>query len=131
MNLDTPKIPTKLTASLDPLVIAVNYFSFECLQLSFQLLRDHSPSLALLIQNEISSARQQQLINDQDKLIELSMDVLQVSDIVSALSDVAEMAADEKQCSKETMIKIHQTLLDWLLYAQSFLREVDLLSLKE
>jgi hypothetical protein len=113
-------------------VVAVNYFSLDCLQLSFELLRDHNPSLALLIQNEISTARQQQLINDQDKLIELTMDVVSVSEIVTALSKVAELSADDNsQCSKEMMIKIHQTLLDWLLYAQSFLREVAPLSLTD
>lgn len=65
----------------------------------------------------------------QDKLIPLELDVHIISDIVTALSEVAEQAAQSDEHSKQEMITIHQTLLDWLLYAQSFLDTINPLAI--
>ena len=106
---------------IDPLSVASNYFSLCCLEFSFQLLREQHPTLALAIQNLTAEARLKQLANSDDKLLALDLDVQLVSDIVSALSDIAEHAAGSDEHDRDTMIAIHQTLLNWLLYAQTFL----------
>ena len=67
--------------------------------------------------------------NTQEKLIPLELDVQIVSDIVTALSEIAEHAALCEVHTKEERIAIHQTLLDWLLYAQSFLNMIDPLAM--
>jgi Na+/phosphate symporter len=81
------------------------------------------------VQNLLAETRSLHSNNTRDKLIELDLDVQMVSDIVTALSQVAEHAAGSKEHSKEhskeEMIAIHQTLLDWLLYAQSFLETIN------
>ncbi len=111
----------------DPLIISANCFSLDCLEFSFQLLREEHPSLALIVQNLLAENRTQH--SPQDKLIPLSLDVHRVSEIVTALSEVAEQVAQNEEHSKEEMIAIHQTLLDWLLYAQSFLDTINPLSI--
>ncbi len=114
--------PPSTSLPIDPLAVASNYFSLHCLEFSFNLLREHYPALALAIQNLTAQARQNHICNSEDKLLALDLDVQLVSDIVSALSDIAEQAANCNTGDKDKMIAIHQTLLDWLLYAQSFLK---------
>ncbi|WP_101759385.1 hypothetical protein [Oceanicoccus sp. KOV_DT_Chl] len=116
---------------IDPIAIAANYFSLDCLELSFQLLRDNHPATALRIQNLIAEQRLQHINNAQDKLIALDLDVYEVSDIVSIIAQQAEIIATQENKTKTEMIIVHQTLLDWLLYAQSFLADIDLLSIHE
>jgi hypothetical protein len=108
---------------IDPLVVAANYFSLDCLQITFKLLRDKQPCLALEIQNCIVEARFEHSHNPQDKRVALHMGLQQVSNIVTALSAIAESAASDSSYCKASIASIHQTLLDWLLYAQSFLVE--------
>lgn len=115
---------------IDPLSIGANFFSIDGLEFSFHLLRDNYPTLALVIQNLLIETRLNHETNTLDKLIELEMDVQVVSNIVTALSDMAELAANGHVDSKEEMIAIHQTLLDWLLYAQSFLNEINPLNME-
>jgi hypothetical protein len=110
---------------IDPLVAAANYFSLDCLQISFKLLRDQQPCLALVIQNCLALPRTQQNYNHQDKQVALQLELQQVSDIVTALSAIAESAASDSNHCKASLATIHQTLLDWLLYAQSFLVEAE------
>ncbi|MEH6557136.1 MAG: hypothetical protein V7459_14340 [Oceanicoccus sp.] len=93
----------------------------DCLEFSFLLLREIRPSLALIIQNLLAESRHYGDVNTGAKLITLNLDSQIVSDIVTALSGVAEHAASNDGSNKEQMVAIHQTLLDWLLYAQSFL----------
>ena len=99
----------------------VTQLTVDCLGFSFLLLRKIRPSLALTIQNLIAESRHYGDINTGAKLITLNLDSQVVSDIVIVLSDVADQAASNNGCNKEQMVAIHQTLLDWLLYAQSFL----------
>ena len=121
MNRQLPAFIESLP--IDPLVVAANYFSLDCLQITFKLLRDKQPCLALTVQNYIVEARHQHSHNHQDKQVALHMELQQVSNIVSALSAIAESAASDRSHSKASIASIHQTLLDWLLYAQNFLVE--------
>ena len=123
--------PFNESLPIDPLVISANYFSLDCLEFSFHYLREEHPSLALTVQNLLAESRSQHSHNTQDKLIPLDLEVQTVSDIVTALSEIAEEAAESEAHSKEEMIAIHQTLLDWLLYAQSFLDTINLLPVGE
>jgi len=102
----------------------VTPLSVECLESSFLLLRDIRPSLALTVQNLIAESRHYSEPHPRDKLITLNLDAQIVSDIVTTISLVAEQAASDDDCDKEHMIAIHQTLLDWLLYAQCFVGDV-------
>ncbi len=111
----------RLSQPIDPLSIAPNYFSLDCLELSFQLLREQHPGLALNCQNLLADARQQHHYASQDKLIPLEFDVLTVSQIVTALSETVDSSVNDGLLSKDEMIAVHQTLLNWLMYAQSFL----------
>jgi hypothetical protein len=106
---------------IDPLIVAANYFSLDCLEISFNLLRDQHPCLALSIQNILAEVRYKQTHNHQDKKIALHMELELVSKMVTALSSIAESAANDTQQCQSTLVSIHQTLLDWLLYAQSLL----------
>ena len=125
------KLPPPFSESLpiDPLVISANYFSLDCLEFSFHCLREEHPTLALTVQNLLAETRVMHTNNTQEKLIPLELDVQIVSDIVTALSEIAEHAALCEVHTKEERIAIHQTLLDWLLYAQSFLNMIDPLAM--
>ncbi|WP_157118013.1 hypothetical protein [Oceanicoccus sagamiensis] len=127
--MDKQAPPFSESLPIDPLVISANYFSLDCLEFSFHCLREEYPSLALAVQNLLVESRLQHENNSREKLIELELDVQTVSDIVTALSEVAEHAALTEGHSKEEMIAIHQTLLDWLLYAQSFLDTINPLAM--
>lgn len=117
--------PTALSQPLDPLMVAANYFSLNCLQLSFQLLRNQHPALALSIQNITADLHLTNCNNYSDKLIAIDMDVNSVSKIVAALAELAEQSAHDSTDNQHSMIIIHQTLLDWLLYGQSFISEIN------
>lgn len=108
---------------IDPLSIAPNYFSLNGLESSFELLREHHPALALRVQNLIAEARIDHHQCSEEKQLPLDMNVSDVSAIVTALASIAEQSANSALDGEDTMISIHQTLLDWLLYAQSFLPE--------
>ncbi len=127
------KQPPQFDQSLpiDPIGISANYFSLDCLEFSFHCLREEHPSLALIVQNLLAETRTHHCNNSRDKLIQLELDVQAVSDIVTALSEVAEHAAQSEEHGKEEMIAIHQTLLDWLLYAQSFLDTINPLAIEK
>ena len=114
---------------INSLVISASYFSQDCLEFSFHCLREEHPSLALIVQNLLAESRAEHQHNMQDKLIPLELDVHIISDIVTALSEVAQQAAQSDEHSKQEMITIHQTLLDWLLYAQSFLDTINPLAI--
>lgn len=109
---------------LNALSVAPSVFSLECLEFSFELLRHCHPSLALTVQNLMASYRPAHNSAPQDKTIAIELDVQLVSDIVICLSEIAESAASNEEIGKEEKIKIHQSLLDWLIYAQSFMDEV-------
>lgn len=106
---------------IDPLSIAPNYFSLDGLEFSFELLREHHPALALCVQNLIAEARIQHQHCREEKQFPLDMSVSDVSAIVTALASIAEQSANSALDGEDTMIAIHQILLDWLLYAQSFI----------
>ncbi|MGK0500912.1 MAG: hypothetical protein ACJAYG_002566 [Oceanicoccus sp.] len=119
--------PTRqISQPIDPITVASNYFSIDCLQLTFQLLRANYPSLAMTVQSLQAQARHDFSNNTQDKLLEIDLEVKQVSEIVAALADIANMAAEHNDSDGEQLIAIHQSLLDWLLYAQHFLSDNNL-----
>ena len=109
--------------TVDPLMVATNFFSIECLELTFTLLRKDHPSLALVIQNALTEARRKSLTGPYGQLIELHETAPRVKDIISALAAITETAANSQHRDKKHIVVIHQALLDWLLYAQSFLTE--------
>jgi hypothetical protein len=109
-----------------------NIFSLPSLRFCFQLLRNDYPALALELQNIIMEANQDNDDPDDDcdnDTITLNLDVKKVSCIVSAISDIAEKAAHNEFHSKKNLIAIHSTLLEWLLYAQNFTQDLQLVSL--
>ncbi len=109
-----------------------NIFSLPALRFCFQLLRDDHPSLALELQNLMMEAKQgrDDVEDCEDYDIELNLDVKEVTYIVSAISEIAEKAAHNEFHSKKNLIAIHATLLEWMLYAQSFTQELRALNLE-
>lgn len=61
----------------------------------------------------------------------IKLEVQLVSNIVSALSNIAELVANTNDRNKEEKVAIHQVLLDWLLYAQTFLNEMNALTISD
>ena len=109
------------SSPIDTLTVAAHMFSLQTLNHSFELVRQTHPALALTIQNLTAEYHNQSLARCQDCWISINLDVNTVSEIVCALSATAERAAADTRESMENRIAIHQTLLDWLMYAQSFL----------
>lgn len=108
---------------IDPLRAAANVFNLQTLEHSFRLLRHHYPALALLVQNLTAPHHAQNQARCQDCWISVDLDVNIVSDLVTALAAIAEHAAQNPFENHRNRFAIHQTLLDWLMYAQSFLNE--------
>ena len=124
-----------------------NLFTRSTLAFSFRLLREDYPSLALEIQNYMMEAKldncqlesrqldnidtdYNEALSDADNYdIELNLDVAEVSQIVNAISEIAERAARNEFHSKKSLISIHATLLNWLLYAQSFTQDLQTITL--
>lgn len=107
-------------------------FNLQVLEHSFELLRPGHPSQALCIQNltAVLHARPYTKTtahdDHRDTWIAIDLPAGRVSDIVSALSDVADSATGDGAESRREKIAIHRTLLAWMIYAQSFLDEAEL-----
>lgn len=88
-------------------------FSRQCLQDSFQLLRDSRPALALQIQNC--------LVNDTDEegFIAICFDTDTVVEIVDTLAELADMIAEDHSFDESELIAVRSVLMAWLVYAQS------------
>lgn len=108
---------------IDPLQAAAHIFNLESLEHSFELLRHRYPPLALIIQNHTAEYHRQAINANQELWISLDLPVDIVSDIVSALSSIAEEIAASKAANQQQRLAVHQTLLEWLIYAQRFLVE--------
>ncbi|MEE8057298.1 MAG: hypothetical protein V3T17_05615 [Pseudomonadales bacterium] len=117
--------------TIDSVSTAPNYFSLGCLEFSFHLLRSQHPTLALAVQNLIAKARLNPINNSREKVLLIKLEVQLVSNIVSALSNIAELVANTNDRNKEEKVAIHQVLLDWLLYAQTFLNEMNALTISD
>lgn len=111
---------------IDSIKAAANVFSLPVLEHSFLLMRPRYPALALLVQNCTASLNTERTDNSECGWITLNLPVEAVSQIIAALSKIAEEAAANPGEPREDCIAIHRTLLDWLIYAQSFLDEMDL-----
>ena len=108
---------------IDALQAAAHIFNLESLEHSFELLRHRYPPLALIIQNHTAEYHRQAVDPHQELWISLELPVETVSDIVTALSAIAEDVAASPMANQEQRLAVHQTLLEWLIYAQSFLVE--------
>lgn len=101
-------------------------FNLQVLEHSFELLRPRNPSQALCVQNLTAALHagcypeRAECQDSRDTWVAVDLPVWIVSDIVSALSDIADQAAEGNQHSRQQKIAIHRTLLAWMIYAQSF-----------
>ncbi len=89
---------------------------------TFKLLRENHPSLALGIQNLLMANIPKPSVEN----IEISLNAIAVSKIVVAISTIAGQAVRHKELPSQELIAIHATLLDWLIYTQNNMRELDL-----
>lgn len=117
---DTTSLPS---CPIDALQAAAHFFTLESLEHCFELLRHSYPPLALIIQNHTAEYHRQAVNANQELWVSLELPVETVSDIVTALSAIAEEVAASPTANQEQRLAVHQTLLEWLMYAQSFLSD--------
>lgn len=96
-----------------------NEFSRNTLEKCFELLRGSRPSLALVIQNILMESDQR----FPECTVALDLDEGHVSQIVEVLAEVGEVFAGDNNVSETELIKIRSILMDWMVYAQTFLDE--------
>lgn len=96
-----------------------NEFTRNSLKKCFELLRINTPSLALLIQNILMESSER----FPEATVALDLDETTVSQIVEKLAAIGEAAAGDDSISKTDLIKIRSILMDWMIYAQTFLGE--------
>ena len=92
-----------------------NEFTRNSLEKCFELLRENSPSLAILIQNALMECNQR----FPESQVSLQLDEITVNHIVAKLSEIGEAAAVTNRSPKTELIKIRSVLMDWMVYAQS------------
>lgn len=100
-------------------------FPRETLSLSFSLLRAEHPTLALIVQNKLYEADAPKKTKNSEYLW-LCLEAQQTADIITALSEIGEHAAQSSKHSQEELITIRSLLLDWLFFAQSSLEGIQL-----
>jgi hypothetical protein len=93
-----------------------NEFTRNSLEKCFELLREDSPSLAILIQNSLMECDQR----FPESQVSLRLDESTVNHIVAKLAEIGETAAVENSVPKTELVKIRSILMDWMVYAQSF-----------
>lgn len=98
-------------------------FSKSMLLQTFNFLREEYPGLALEIRNLTALSQ-----DDNKNAFELALTPEKVSEIVIALSSIAEINAISANSNREQLIDLHGTLLDWLTYAQSFMHKIDIIN---
>jgi hypothetical protein len=94
-----------------------NEFTRNSLKKCFELLRINTPSLALLIQNVLMESSER----FPEATVALELDEATVSQIVEKLAAIGEAAAVDNTISKAELVKIRSMLMDWMVYAQTFL----------
>lgn len=104
-------------------VTQAHYFEHNCLQQTFCLLRQEYPSLALIVQNVITTSSKRQSPDQNNKTIAVTLAATDISDIVYSLSAIGDQACQNKSQSKEQLAIIQEVLREWLSYAQHFLRD--------
>ena len=102
---------------------AENIFSRANLRLTFTLLRDPSPSLALTIQNLLIKAEHAGTIDPVEDSFALDLPAETVAAIVEQLADIGVKASRDTDFSKQELTSLRCLLMDWMLYAQSFEKE--------
>lgn len=98
-----------------------NSFNRASLELTFKLLRPHQPTLALCIQNILTETRCINAPYDPEELISLEFEEQTVADIVDKLAEIGQSMSQDSHYSKQDLIAVRCLLMDWLIYAQSFL----------
>jgi hypothetical protein len=93
-----------------------NEFTRNSLEKCFELLRENSPSLAILIQNALMECNQR----FPESQVCLQLDEITVNHIVAKLAEIGDAAAAANSAPKTELIKIRSVLMDWMVYAQSF-----------
>jgi hypothetical protein len=93
-----------------------NEFTRNSLEKCFELLRENSPSLAILIQNALMECDQR----FPESQVSLKLDESTVNHIVAKLAEIGEATAVDTSAPKNELIKIRSILMDWMVYAQSF-----------
>ena len=98
-----------------------NSFNRASLELTFKLLRPHQPNLALCVQNILTETRCLKAPYDPEENIELELEEQAVAEIVDRLAEIGQTMSQANQYSKQDLIAVRCLLMDWLIYAQSFL----------
>ena len=98
-----------------------HHFDPQFLRQTFTLLRYEYPSLALIVQNLITSTQQSAPDSRSTQLIAINLEARTVSEIINGLSEIGDRACEDESYSKDNLIEIRAVLLEWLLYAQQFL----------
>jgi len=98
-----------------------NSFNRASLELTFKLLRTHQPKLALCIQNILTETRCFNTPYDPEELIPLAFEDHAVAEIVDKLAEIGQSMSHDPHYSKQDLIAVRCLLMDWLIYAQSFL----------
>jgi hypothetical protein len=93
-----------------------NEFTRNSLERCFELLREDSPSLAILIQNSLMECDQR----FPESQVSLNLDESTVNQIVAKLAEIGEAAAIDNSAPKTELTKIRSILMNWMVYAQSF-----------
>ncbi|MFT5692284.1 MAG: hypothetical protein ACI92E_001615 [Oceanicoccus sp.] len=98
---------------------------FRCrvLNHTFMLLRKNHPFLALYVQNLLAETTHGSPAAD----IETFLPAARISEIVIAISAIAEQSTNKNEASSLEVIAIHSTMLEWLIYTQNFMSNMNLL----
>jgi hypothetical protein len=104
---------------------ATNAFSRANLELAFKLLRPCQPTLAILLQNALTLAHCPNTPHNPDEESILNFDEETVAAIVDQLAEIGHAMSANTRYSQQDLIAIRCLLMDWLIYAQSFMATTD------
>lgn len=95
-----------------------NLFTRNSLGKCFECLREHSPTLAILIQNALMESNQR----FPESQVALDLDESTVKEIVAKLAEVVETMTAASNVPKDQLTNARSILMEWMVYAQSFER---------
>lgn len=93
-------------------------FSRGTLELTFKVLRNYKPSLALSIQNTLASAYPRDDYHTALSAAELPLESVIVDDIIRALSQLSSRQVGNGHNDCTDLVVVRSLLLDWMMLAR-------------
>lgn len=96
-----------------------DFFNRGTLELTFKVLRQPFPALALQVQNITVAAYPRGDYHTGVSVMELPLDAASAARIVQALSQLSDRMATSGQPQRGDLTMIRSLLLDWLMFARA------------